>query len=388
MKKNISILGSTGSIGLSTFRIIDKKKKDFNINLLSANKNYKLIIKQIKKYKPKIFIINDISIYLKVKKNNFKKTTILNKFDKLKLITKNDLTISAIPGIAGLEPTIKLIKFTKKLCIANKESVVCGWDIINRIAKKNRTKIIPLDSEHFAISKLLSKYKLAEVKKIYITASGGPFLNYSISDFKKITPSQALKHPKWKMGKKISVDSSTLMNKILELVEAQKLFKIPEKKLDIIIHPNSLVHAIIELNNGLSEFIYHETSMIIPIANAIYEGNLRIEDFYQNKSFPNENKLIFLKVNQKIFPIIKLKKLINKYSSSSIIVNASNEILVEQFLRGKIPFLGISRIIMSVLKDRNYKKNAIKRAKNLGQIIKLDNWAKEITFSKIKKFYA
>jgi 1-deoxy-D-xylulose-5-phosphate reductoisomerase len=178
------------------------------------------------------------------------------------------------------------------------------------------------------------------------------------------------------------------MNKILELVEAQKLFKIPEKKLDIIIHPNSLVHAIIELNNGLSEFIYHETSMIIPIANAIYEGNLRIEDFYQNKSFPNENKLIFLKVNQKIFPIIKLKKLINKYSSSSIIVNASNEILVEQFLRGKIPFLGISRIIMSVLKDRNYKKNAIKRAKNLGQIIKLDNWAKEITFSKIKKFYA
>ena len=157
-------------------------------------------------------------------------------------------------------------------------------------------------------------------------------------------------------GKKISVDSSTLMNKILELIEAQKIFNIPEKKIDIIIHPNSLVHAIIELNNGLSEFIYHETSMLIPIANAIYNGNLRIEDFYKNKNFSNEKELIFSKVNQKLFPVIKLKKLINKYPSTSIIVNASNEILVEQFLKGKIPFLGISKIIMSVLKDRNYKK--------------------------------
>ena len=158
MKKTISILGSTGSIGLSTFKIIDKKRKDFIINLLSANKNYKLILKQIKKYKPKYFIINDSAIYLKFKKHIFKKTKILNKFDQLNLKKKTDLTISAIPGIAGLEPTIKLIKFTKKLCIANKEAVVCGWDIINRIAKKKHTKIIPLDSEHFAISKLLSRF--------------------------------------------------------------------------------------------------------------------------------------------------------------------------------------------------------------------------------------
>ena len=189
------------------------------------------------------------------------------------------------------------------------------------------------------------------------------------------------------MGKKISIDSSTLMNKILELVEAQKLFNIPNDKIDIIIHPNSLVHAIVELKNGLSQFIYHDTSMIIPIANALFEGNLNISDFYKKKN-GLEKKLIFTKVNQKIFPIIKLKKLINKYPSTPIIVNASNEILVEQFLRGKIPFLGISKIIMSVLKDRNYKKNAIKRSENLSQIIKIDSWAKKITFSKIDKLYA
>ena len=392
MTRIVSILGSTGSIGLTSLKIIDKKINNFRIYLLSANKNYKIITKQIKKYKPKYFVINDSSIFSKVKKNNYKNTIILNKFNQISFKKKNDITISAIPGIAGLEPTIKLIKFSKNLFIANKESVVCGWNIINKIAKKNSTKIVPLDSEHFAISKLLSTINMNNIKKIYITASGGPFLNLRPNKFKKIRPKDALNHPKWKMGKKISIDSSTLMNKILELVEAQKLFNIPNDKIDIIIHPNSLVHAIVELKNGLSQFIYHDTSMIIPIANALFEGNLNISDFYKKKN-GLEKKLIFTKVNQKIFPIIKLKKLINKYPSTPIIVNASNEILVEQFLRGKIPFLGISKIIMSVLKDRNYKKNAIKRSENLSQIIKIDSWAKKITFSKnrqiicLKKYF-
>ena len=284
MKRIISIIGSTGSIGLSSLNII-QKNKNFQINLLSANKNYRLILKQIKIYKPKYFLIRDHSVFLKVKKIKYRNTKIVNSFESINLIKKNDITICAIPGIAGLEPTIKLIKFSKKLFIANKESVVIGWNIISKMAKKYNTKIVPLDSEHFAISKLLSKHKISDIKKIYITASGGPFLNYSINDLKKIKPEDALKHPKWKMGKKISIDSSTLMNKILELVEAQKLFNIPKDKIDIIIHPNSLVHAFVELHNGISEFIYHETSMIIPIANAIYDGNLKIEDFYKKKKY-------------------------------------------------------------------------------------------------------
>ncbi len=301
---------------------------------------------------------------------------------------KNDITISAIPGLAGLKPTINSIKFSKKIFIANKESIICGWDLIRKKAKKNNVKIIPIDSEHFSISKLISKYKISDIRKIFITASGGPFLNFHYSKFNKIKPADALKHPKWKMGKKISIDSSTLMNKILELAEAHKLFNIPNDKLDIIIHPNSLVHAIVQLKNGLSEFIYHETSMLIPIANAIFDGKLEIENFYKQKKTNIEKNLIFLKVDKKKFPIIKIKKLITKYPSSSIIINASNELLVDQFLKKKIPFLGIYRIIMSVLKDRNYKKNAIKTCKNINQIIKLDNWARKVTSAKIHKLYA
>ncbi len=388
MKRTISILGSTGSIGLTTLKIIDKKKIFFKVFLLSADKNYKLIIKQIKKYKPEYFVINNYSVFLKIKNKKYKNCKIVNKLEEVIFKKANDLTICAIPGIAGLKPTIELIKYSKKIFLANKESIVCGWNVIKKIAKKNNTKIIPIDSEHFSISKLLLKHNIEDIKKIYITASGGPFLNRSIKKFKNIRPSDATKHPKWKMGKKISVDSSTMVNKILELIEAQKLFEIPDKKIDIIIHPNSLVHALVELKNGLFESIYHETSMVIPIANAIFDGKLNIEDFYVKKNSIFKENLVFKNVDKKRFPIIKIRKFINKFPSTPIILNASNEILVDQFLKKKIPFLAITKIIMSILRDRNYRQNAIVIPKNLNQIIKLDYWARKKTFSIIQKLYA
>ena len=383
MKKLISILGSTGSIGLSTFTIIDKKKNYFNVNLLSANKNYKLICKQILKYKPNIFVITDPIIFKKVKKKFIgKKIIILNNFQLVNLKKKNDLTITAIPGITGLKPTIHMIKCSKKILIANKESIICGWNLIKNNALKNKTKIIPVDSEHFSILKLLETHKLNEINKVYITASGGPFLKFKSHQFKKINPKDAIKHPKWKMGKKISVDSSTLMNKMLELIEAQKLFNIPNDKLDILIHPNSLVHAIIVLKNGLVKFIYHQTTMIIPLANAIFDGDLNIQDFCKinkkNNNFILEN-LSFNSVNKKTFPIINIKKRVNEHPSTSIIINAANEILVDQFLRKKIPFLSISKTIMDILNDRNYKKYAIRKPYNIEQINKIDLWAKTRT---------
>ena len=176
---------------------------------------------------------------------------------------------------------------------------------------------------------------------------------------KKIKPNDALKHPKWKMGKKISIDSSTLMNKIFELIEAQKLFNIPNDKIDIIIHPDSLVHAIIEFQNGLVKFMYHDTSMIIPLANAIFDGKIDIENFYHNKNVKFKDKITknlnFGKVSNKIFPLIKLKNRILELPSTPIIINAANEILVDHFLNKKLQFLGIYKIIMSVLNDRNYK---------------------------------
>ena len=378
MKKNISILGSTGSVGLSTLKIIDKKKDFFRIILLAANNNYKLICEQIKKYKPKYFIINNFKVYKKVKKKyENKKVKILNNFNRINL-KKLDLSITAIPGIAGLEPTLLFIKYSKKILIANKEAIICGWPLIKKLAANNKTKIIPVDSEHYSIFKLIENLDLKEIEKIYITASGGPFLNYRKKEMHKISTKDALKHPKWKMGKKITIDSSTLMNKILELIEAQKLFNIPINKLDILIHPNSLVHAIIRKKNGLTVFIYHETSMIIPLVNAIFDGKLNIKEFYKtNKKKDKLENLVFNKVDKKIFPVFNLKNRANEYPSTSIIINAANEILVELFLKKKIPFLSISKTILKILNDRNYKKYAIRKPKNIHEITNIDKWTRE-----------
>ena len=386
MKKLISILGSTGSVGLTTLSIIDKTKNEFYPYIFSANKNFNLICKQIKKYKPKIFVINDKNTFLKtLSKYKYKKIKILNNFDSLKIKTISDITISAIPGIAGLKPTIKMTGLSSKILLANKESIICGWDLILKKSKKNKTKLIPIDSEHFSILKLLENQKRNQIKKIYLTASGGPFLNFTSQQLKKIKPNQALRHPKWKMGKKITIDSATLMNKIFELIEAQKLFNISNNLMDIIIHPNSLVHAIIELKNGLKKLVYHETSMIIPLANAIFDGEVDIKRFYKKKvSFKFEN-LIFKKVDKNIFPAINLISKMNQFPSAPIIINAANEVLVDQFLNKKIAFLDINKIIMAIIKDSNYKKYAVKNPSNIKQIYQIDIWARSITINKINK---
>ncbi len=280
-----------------------------------------------------------------------------------------------------------MIYLSKKILIANKESIICGWNLIKKKCLQNKTEIIPVDSEHFSLFKLLKLHKMKEIKKIYITASGGPFLNLKKKKFKNIRPIDALNHPKWKMGKKISIDSSTLMNKLLELIEAQKLFSIPNKKIDILIHPNSLVHAIVELKNGLNKLIYHDTSMIIPLANAIFNDELCIEDFLKKKNKKKEKltiqNLTFQKVNKNIFPIIKLKNRIDEHPSTPIIINACNEVLVDLFLRKKIPFLTISKSIISILNDRNYKKYAIRKPKNINQIQKIDDWARNTVIKNV-----
>ena len=389
MKKNISILGSTGSIGLSCLKIISKKKKLFRLNILAANKNYKLICKQIKKLKPKVFIISDKIVFDKVKKR-FKKNKVKIIQDiniKKNYFKKSDITIAAIPGIAGLKPTVELTKKSKKLLIANKESVICGWKIIKKTASKYNTKIIPVDSEHFSIMKILENQDINNVKKIYLTASGGPFLKIHISKLKHVKPNEAFKHPKWKMGKKISIDSATLMNKLFEVIEAHKLFEIDIKKFEIVIHPESLVHAIIQFKNGLYKFIYHETSMIIPLANAIFDKPINIDEFLKPKLNSRKsiffNRLNFFKVDKKKFPIINLKKRLNEHNSSPIIINAVNEILVDQYIAKKIPFTSFYKYILKVLSDRNYNKYAIKEAKNIDQILQIDQWSRKATYNKL-----
>ena len=357
---------------------------------MAADKNFRLICKQIKLYNPNVYVIHNFKIYSKVKeKYKNHKVKIFNNFNfKKKYFKKSDISIAAIPGIAGLNPTIELTKNSKKILIANKESVICGWNLIKKSASDHDTKIIPIDSEHLSIMKLLEKQKILNVKKIYLTASGGPFLNYKLSKLKYVKPNEAIKHPKWKMGKKISIDSATLMNKMLELIEAEKIFSLEKNIIEIVIHPESLVHAIVEFKNGLSKFIYHETSMLVPLANAIFEDKLDISHFIKpklsskNLFFKNLN---FINVDKKRYPIINLKSRLNEHISTPIIINATNEILVDQFLKKKIAFTTFYSYLLKVLNDKNYRKYAIKIPKNINQILQIDRWARKVVYEKIKK---
>ena len=320
----------------------------------------------IKKYQPKFFIIFDDYTFKKVKGENLNiNVKILNSTDYQNFkFQKSDISILAIPGIAGLKPTLKAIQVSKKILIANKESVICGWNLINRLIKKYKVKIFPIDSEHFSIMNLINQSNKNDIEKIYLTASGGPFLNYSLNRMKNIKPFEAINHPKWKMGKKISVDSATLMNKIFEVIEANKLFSININKIHILIHPQSLVHAIVKFKNGLYKFLYFETDMSIPIGNALFEKNFKIEKNKNNKNRFKKNYLIkdlnFLKVDHKKFPAIKLKPILDKYNSLPIILNAANEIFVDQFLK-KYEFCSIINYLFYLLKDPKMRKYAIKK---------------------------
>jgi len=389
MIKKIAILGSTGSIGTASLNIFQKDLKKFKIVLLSANSNYSFIKKQIKIYKPTYFVINDKAVCEKIKKKCQKnKVKIYNKFSDINLKKiKFDITISAIVGIAGFEPTLKFINHSKKILLANKETIICGWHIIKNLSKSNKSEIVPIDSEHFSINQLTKNFKDKDIEKIFITASGGPFLNKSLKSFKNIKPNDAAKHPKWKMGKKISIDSSNLMNKVLELIEAYRLFPFDPKKYEIIIHPQSLIHAIVFFKNGQTRFLYHETDMRIPIANAIYENDFDAGKLIKTKKniLRNFENLKFKKVDKKRFPIVTLLEKFYNKKSGPIILNACNEVLVGKFIDGKISFNSIYIYLRAVLRHKDYKKYAIKSSPDIKDIYKIDKWARRRTLEIIEK---
>lgn len=378
MKKKIAILGSTGSIGKSTLQII-KKTNLFKVKLLATNKNFLEIAKQIKIFKPEIVVVTNQEVFLKAQKiYQNKKFKILNNFDNIpKYIKKIDVTVSAIPGIAGLLPTILFTKISKKILIANKEAIICGWQLIKKNAIKYKSEIVPIDSEHFSINALLKNFSKNKIEKIYITASGGPFLTLNFKKFKNIKPKDAIKHPKWKMGKKISVDSATLMNKVLEITEALKLFPFSLKKYEIIIHPDSLIHAIIKSKNGTSIYLHHLPDMKIPIGNALLEDFNYNTFFNQNsKNFSKLQNLNFIKVDKKRFPSVGLIPEMNSRKSSAIIINAANEIFVDHFLRNNIGFNDIVGFLKLVLKDKNYIKTSNLPSDSVKNIYIIDDWAR------------
>ena len=384
MKKKIAILGSTGSIGGTTLDIISKNKKNFDVVLLSANTNYKKIVHQANKFKVKNIIVKDELTYQKVKKLLKKKRTRVFQGDiPISRIIKGkiDLTMSAIVGLAGLQPTVDAIKKSKTVALANKETIICGWSILEKLIKKYKTKILPVDSEHFSIMELTKGMNDEEIKEIIITASGGPFLNSSISKLKNIKPHEAIKHPNWKMGRKISVDSANMMNKVFEIIEASKLFKFNKFKYKIMIHPQSYVHSIIRFKNGLTKMILYNPDMKIPISNILYgRKNNFIKD--SNLKIKQLNKLKFYKPNKKLFPSTKLLEACFKSGDSTpIIINAANEVLVDLFLRKKIQFLDIVRTINKILKTKDFKKYAKRKSDTIKDVKMADNWARLKTLS-------
>ena len=284
--------------------------------------------------------------------------------------------MSAVVGLAGLQPTIDAIKTSRRVAIANKETIICGWEILSRYIKKYKTEIIPVDSEHFSIMELTKGISNEEVEEIIITASGGPFLNTTINKLKKVKAKQAIKHPNWKMGKKISVDSANMMNKVFEVIEACKLFKFDKSKYKIMIHPQSYVHSIIRFKNGLIKMILYNTDMKIPISNIFYAKKKNVLKNSDIK-IKHINNLNFQKVNSKNFPSIKLlDKCFSSGPSTPIIINAANEVLVDLFLKGKIGFLDIVKIINRILRHKDFRKNAKRNPKSIKDIKMADNWSR------------
>ena len=374
MKFKIAILGSTGSIGNNTLDIIGKNRKNFEVVLLTANKNYKKLIKQAKDFKVKnILIYNDKYYeYLKEKFKN-KKINIFSRKNKLSEIfnRKIDYTMCAISGLDGLKPTLEAIKFSKTIGIANKESIICGWYLIKKKLKKYNTKFIPIDSEHFSIWNLTREYSNDDIEEIILTASGGPLLNLPNRVQKTITPEKAVRHPNWKMGKKISIESANLMNKVFEIIEAYRMFGFDLEKYKILVHPQSYVHAIIKFKNGLIKMLLHDTDMKIPIFNSIYDKKI---NYISSKKINSKtlNNLNFYEVDKIKFPSIKLLKKISKENTLyDTVITIANDELVKLFLQHKISLRQIVENLTKIINLEEYKKYFSQKPTSLNKIHKV-----------------
>jgi len=371
VKKKIIILGSTGSIGKNTIEIIRKDKKNFKIELLSTNRNILSVVNQAKEFNVKNVIINDYNSFLNAKSmfsdlgiNFYNSFSIIEKLFKKKTI---DYSMVSLVGIDGLYPTITIVKISKYVAIANKESIICGWFFIRKALQRFKTSFIPVDSEHFSIHSIL-KNNNDLIDHVIITASGGPFLNLKKKKFKKIKMKDALKHPNWKMGEKITIDSSTMMNKVFEVIEAKKIFNLKYKNISILTHPKSYVHSIIQFKNSLTKILIHEPDMKIPIFNSLYPNSIPKLSL-KKINLDILNNLYLKNVNKKKFPLVKiLDHLSDNDSLYETALVTINDFFVKKFLEGKIDYLKL----IFYIKNNSEKKDFIKFKKifpkNISQI--------------------
>ena len=375
MKLNLAILGSTGSIGKSLLNIISKDKKKFKISLLTANSNYQLILEQAKKFNVKNIIITDKKSFdLARSKNKIKNLNIFNNFQNLEKIFKNkiDYVMSSIVGLDGLVPTYKIIKHTNKIAIANKESIICAWNLIKKELKKNNTEFIPVDSEHFSIWHTLRNSSKDNIEKLYLTASGGPLLKMPLKKFRNLKINKIIKHPNWKMGAKISVDSATMMNKVFEVIEAKKIFDLKYNQISIFVHPHSYLHAILKFKDGMINFVAHETTMEIPINNTL--GKFKNDKIKFKKIDVNKlNNLQLSDIDKKKFPVVNvLNKLPAKDSLFETVLVSVNDHLVNLLLNHKITYLELIERLSKIVSKKEFIKYKFIEPKRITDILNLN----------------
>ncbi|HKL12775.1 MAG TPA: 1-deoxy-D-xylulose-5-phosphate reductoisomerase [Halanaerobiales bacterium] len=375
--KNLILLGSTGSIGTQVLEVLDFIKEDWNVDVLTANRSVEKITKQAKKYQPRYVVMADKDSAKQVKFNlkddNIEVLAGKKQLNEIVKLVNIDLVINALVGASGLIPTLNTIDEGTKLGLANKESLVIGGHLVKEKLKQieSENMLLPIDSEHNAIFRLLEKHSKNELKNIILTASGGPFVNKSKENLKKVTVKEALNHPNWDMGSKITIDSATMMNKGLEVIEAHWLFNVGYDKIKVIIHPQSIIHSMIEL---IDSSIYAEMSvadMKMPIQHVIEYPNIK-KGIGKPLNLVKQGKLEFLKPDYDKFTCLKLAfEAGRKGGSYPVVLNAANEEAVDRLLNKKIKFVQIPKVIKQAIEaHQKIDKPSIE------QIIEIDEWAR------------
>ena len=387
MKKSLSIFGITGSVGNSTVELLRKKKHEFELIAITCNSDIENISLLANEFNPKIVAIANEKKLDELKENIPSDIKCLSGVEGIceAASYEADIVIASIVGLAGLKPLIESIKSSSIIALANKECVVSAGPLIKKLSKENNCKIIPIDSEHNAIFQILDGKSISDVSKIYLTASGGPFYNFSKEDLTDITPKQATNHPIWKMGKKISVDSATLMNKGLEIIEAHYLFEIPSEGIEVIIHRQSIIHGLVLMKNGSLFGHFGKPSMLKPIDHA-----LSWPKFIQNEidpiSISDLNNLSLEIIDEKKYKSLLLSRLaLEKGGIYPISLNAANEIAVNAFLNHQIQFLDIVKIVHKVIEGIGHCDNkSLETVSDLDGIFSVDNEARRKALESIE----
>jgi len=361
MKKGVAILGSTGSIGVQALGVISEQDELFRVEVLTANENCDLLINQAKKYKPNSVVIVNEKKYQKVFSElnplNIKVYAGSESLNQIVDSDEIDIVLTALVGYSGLLPTINAIKNRKKIALANKETLVVAGSLIKNLCEENSTEIIPVDSEHSAIFQCLAGEESNPIEKIFLTASGGPFRGKKLDDLKNITKKQALKHPNWSMGAKITIDSATLMNKGLEVIEAKWLFDLSKEQIEVVVHPQSIIHSAVQFQDGSIKAQLGLPDMKLPIQYALGFPK-RLSNRFERFSFFDYPNLTFEKPDLETFKNLALAyKAMEKGGNSPCVLNAANEIAVSAFLNDKIGFLNMADLIDNCLEKITFVKS-------------------------------